>query len=50
LWSQVSPGGVVIIDRYGARDGDAFAIYDPVFAKLGATPFWFPSGQCLLIK
>jgi hypothetical protein len=50
LWSQLSPGGIVIIDHYGHNDGEAFAIYDPVFAKLGATPLWFPSAQAMLVK
>ncbi|MGN6748732.1 MAG: class I SAM-dependent methyltransferase [Xanthobacteraceae bacterium] len=50
LWSQLSTGGIVIIDHYGHNDGRAFAIYDPVFAKLGATPLWFPSGQAMLVK
>jgi len=50
LWSQLSPGGIVIIDHYGRDDGRAFAIYDPVFAKLGAAPLWFPSAQAMLMK
>jgi hypothetical protein len=50
IWSQLSVGGIVVIDRYGQGDGEAFAIYDPVFAKLGVTPFWFPSGQVMLVK
>jgi O-methyltransferase len=49
IWPQLSPGGVMIIDRYGADDG-FFNVYDPVFEKLGITPFWFPSGQAMLIK
>ena len=50
IWSQLSTGGIVVIDQYGQGDGEDFAVYDPVFAKLGATPLWFPSGQAMLVK
>jgi hypothetical protein len=49
LFHQLSPGGAVIMDRYGSGDG-FFEIYDPVFAGLGVTPFWFPSGQCVIVR
>jgi hypothetical protein len=49
LFNKLADGGIIVIDTYGMIGG-RFADYDPVFAKLGVTPLWFPSGQCAVIK
>ena len=49
LYERLSPGGFISVDQYGQANGyhDDF---NPVFEKLGVTPFWFPSGQCAITK
>ncbi len=49
LFEQLSSGGAIVVDRYGGGDGH-FEHYDPVFTKLGVEPFWFPSGQAVIVK
>jgi hypothetical protein len=49
LFDQLSPGGAIIVDRYGTGGG-YFHVFDPIFARLGLTPLWFPSGQALIFK
>jgi hypothetical protein len=49
LFEKLAAGGIIIIDTYGTIGG-CFAEFDPVFAGLGVTPLWFPSGQCAVIK
>jgi hypothetical protein len=49
LFAKLAAGGIIIIDTYGTIGG-CFSEFDPVFAELGVTPRWFPSGQCAVIK
>lgn len=49
LYERLSPGGFISIDQYCQANG-YHETYNPVFEKLGVTPFWFPSGQCAITK
>lgn len=49
LYERLSLGGWIFIDQYCQANG-YHESYNPVFEKLGVTPFWFPSGQCAITK
>lgn len=48
-YERLVSGGVLMVENYG-QGAKPFEHYDPVFARLGVTPIWFPSGQCAIIR
>jgi hypothetical protein len=46
FYEQLSPGGIFITNSYANDIG----YYEPVFARLGVTPLWLPSGQGVVFK
>lgn len=45
-YESLSPGGIFITNSYANDIG----YYEPVFARLGITPLWLPSGQGVVFK
>jgi hypothetical protein len=46
FYEALSPGGVIVSSEYHNNINR----FDQVFSSLGVSPFWLPSGQCVIFK